>query len=311
MELLKSSSLSNDIVDTSALTIGTFDGMHLGHIHLIENMLTLSKKNDSPSVVITFNPNPFIVLNNLDKSKYHLINNIKRFEILESLGVDYLCEIEFDNSLAQLSAYDFLSNFIINPFNPKDVVIGYDHHFGRGREGNSSFLDRYSSLHNYSLKVVEAYKINGDIISSSLIRSLIQSGDILRSKELLGYNYSLRGTVVKGNSIGREIGFPTANIDVKSIEQIFPQNGVYLIKSKINEDYYHGMCNIGYKPTLTSGDKMSIEVHFFNYNKFDLYNKKLDIEFVDYVRSERKFENIEDLKLQLSKDRDYCRKIER
>ena len=311
MELLKSSSLSNDIVDTSALTIGTFDGMHLGHIHLIENMLTLSKKNDSPSVVITFNPNPFIVLNNLDKSKYHLINNIKRFEILESLGVDYLCEIEFDNSLAQLSAYDFLSNFIINPFNPKDVVIGYDHHFGRGREGNSSFLDRYSSLHNYSLKVVEAYKINGDIISSSLIRSLIQSGDVLRSKELLGYNYSLRGTVVKGNSIGREIGFPTANIDVKSIEQIFPQNGVYLIKSKINEDYYHGMCNIGYKPTLTSGDKMSIEVHFFNYNKFDLYNKKLDIEFVDYVRSERKFENIEDLKLQLSKDRDYCRKIER
>ena len=139
MELLKSSSLTNDIVDTSALTIGTFDGMHLGHIHLIENMLALSKKNDSPSVVITFNPNPFIVLNNLDKSKYHLINNIKRFEILESLGVDYLCEIEFDNSLAQLSAYDFLSNFIINPFNPKDVVIGYDHHFGRGREGNYLF----------------------------------------------------------------------------------------------------------------------------------------------------------------------------
>ena len=311
MELLKSSSLTSDIVATSALTIGTFDGMHLGHIHLIENMLALSKKNDSSSVVITFNPNPFIVLNNLDKSKYHLINNIKRFEILESLGVDYLCEIEFDNSLAQLSAYDFLSNFIINPFNPKDVVIGYDHHFGKGREGNASFLDKYSSLHNYSLKVVEAYKINGDIISSSLIRSLIQRGDVLRSKELLGYNYSLRGTVVKGNSIGREIGFPTANIDVKSIEQIFPQNGVYLIKSKINEDYYHGMCNIGYKPTLTSGDKMSIEVHFFNYNKFDLYNKKLDIEFVDYVRSERKFENIEDLKLQLSKDRDYCRKIER
>jgi len=311
LELLKSSSLTNDIVDASALTIGTFDGMHLGHIHLIENMLALSEKNNYSSVVITFNPNPFIVLNNLDKSKYHLINSMKRFEILESLGVDYLCEIEFDNSLAQLSAYDFLSNFIINPFNPKDVVIGYDHHFGRGREGNSSFLDKYSSLHNYSLKVVEAYRINGAIISSSLIRSLIQSGDVLRSKELLGYNYSLRGTVVKGSRIGREIGFPTANIDIKSIEQIFPQNGVYLIKSKINEDYYHGMCNIGYKPTLTSGDKMSIEVHFFNYNKFDLYNKKLDIEFVDYVRSERKFENIEDLKLQLSKDRDYCRKIER
>ena len=311
MELLKSSSLTNNIVNTSALTIGTFDGMHLGHIHLIENMLALSKKNNCPSVAITFNPNPFIVLNNLDKSKYHLINNRKRFEILESLGVDYLCEIEFDNSLAQLSAYDFLSNFIINPFNPKDVVIGYDHHFGRGREGNSSFLDKYSSLHNYSLKVVDAYKISGDIISSSLIRSLIKSGDILRSKELLGYNYSLRGTVIKGNSIGRELGFPTANIDVNSIEQICPQNGVYSIKSKINEDYYHGMCNIGYKPTLTSGNKMSIEVHFFNYNKFDLYNKKLDIEFVDYVRNERKFENLEDLKLQLSKDKDHCTKIER
>jgi len=311
LELLKSSNLTKDIIDTSALTIGTFDGMHLGHIHLIENMLALSHKNNCPSVVISFNPNPFIVLNNLDKSKYHLINNIKRLEILESLGVDYLCEIEFDNNLAQLSAYDFLSNFILDPFNPKDIVIGYDHHFGRGREGNSSFLDKYSSSHNYSLKVVEAYKLKGDIISSSLIRSLIQSGDILRSKELLGYNYSLRGTVIKGNSIGRELGFPTANIDIKSIEQIFPQNGVYLIKSKINEDYYYGMCNIGYKPTLTSGNEISIEVHFFNYNKFDLYNKKLDIEFVDYVRRERKFENIEDLKLQLSKDRDYCRKLER
>ena len=311
MELLKSSNLTKDIVDTSALTIGTFDGMHLGHIHLIENMLELSKKNASPSVVLTFNPNPFIVLNNLDKSKYHLINNVKRFEILESLGVDYSCEIEFDNKLAQLSAYNFLSNFILDPFNPKHVVIGYDHHFGRGREGNSSFLNKYSYLHNYKLKVVDAYKIDDDIISSSLIRSLIQSGDVSKSKKLLGYNYTLRGTVIKGNSIGRELGFPTANIDIKSIEQIYPQNGVYLIKSKINEDYYDGMCNIGYKPTLTSGDEITIEVHFFNYDKFDLYNKKLDIEFVDYVRSERKFKNIEDLKLQLSKDKDYCRMIER
>ena len=116
---------------------------------------------------------------------------------------------------------------------------------------------------------------------------------------------------MKGNSIGRELGFPTANIQVESVKQICPQNGVYLIKSKINEDYYDGMCNIGYKPTLTSGDQKSIEVHFFDYNKFDLYDKKLDIEFVDYVRNERKFENIEDLKLQLSKDKDYCIKLER
>ena len=311
MELLKSPNLVKNFIDSSALTIGTFDGMHLGHIHLIEKMLHLSKIANSYSVVLTFNPNPFIVLNNLDRSKYQLINNDKRFEILESLGVDYLCEIEFDKNLAQLSAYDFLSKFILEPFNPKDIVIGYDHHFGRGREGNSSFLDKYSSLYNYSLNVVNAYKIKNDIISSSLIRSLIQKGYVLRAKELLGYNYSIRGTVMKGSSIGRDLGFPTANIDVESVSQICPQNGVYSIKSKINEDYYGGMCNIGYKPTLTSGEQKSIEVHFFDYNKFDLYDKKLDIEFVDYVRNERKFENIEDLKLQLSKDKDHCIKLER
>ena len=189
-----------DFINSSSLTIGTFDGMHLGHIHLIEKMLHLSKKSNRCSVVLTFNPNPFIVLNNLDKSKYQLINNDKRFEILRSLGVDYLCEIEFDQKLAQLSAYDFLSKFILEPFNPKDIVIGYDHHFGRGREGNSSFLDKYASLYNYSVNVVNAYKIENNIISSSLIRSLIQKGDVLKAKEFLGYNYSIRGVVIKGNN---------------------------------------------------------------------------------------------------------------
>ena len=158
--------------------------------------------------------------------------------------------------------------------------------------------------------MVDAYKVNDEAVSSSLIRTLIKDGEVEKASKYLGYSYKISGEVIKGNSLGREIGFPTANIDINTVEQVFPKNGVYFIKTKINEDNYCGMCNIGHKPTVSNENMTSIEVHIFNYNNFDLYNQIIEIEFVDYVRNEKKFKNIEDLKLQLIKDKEYCEDLQ-
>ena len=309
MELLRSSNIES-IVESSSLTIGTFDGMHIGHSHLIQEMLKSSKEKSLPSVLVTFFPNPFIVLNNLEKSQYHLMSQSQKYNSLESMGVDYLYELSFDKEMSELSAEDFLYKFIINPFKPKNIVIGYDHHFGRGREGGALFLSNHKDKNNYSLSVVDAYKVDGEAVSSSLIRTLIRNGNVAKASKYLGYNYKIHGEVIKGNSLGREIGFPTANIDINTVEQLFPKDGVYFIKTKINEDNYYGMCNIGHKPTVSNENTTSIEVHIFNYGNFDLYNQIIDIEFVDYVRNEIKFKNIEDLKLQLIKDKEYCEDLQ-
>jgi len=310
LELLSSINPVSSIVPSSSLTIGTFDGMHIGHNYLIREMLRFSKDNNLPSVVVTFSPNPFIVLNNLNKSQYHLMNRRQKYSSLESMGVDYVYELDFDKEMSEMGAEDFLRKYILSPFNPNHITIGYDHHFGRGREGDSHFLASHKDKNNYTLNVVDAYKLDDETVSSSLIRSLIKDGSVATASKYLGYNYEISGEVVKGNSVGREIGFPTANIDIDALEQLIPKNGVYFIKAKINEDNYSGMCNIGHRPTISDENMTSIEVHIFNYTNFDLYNQIIDIEFVDYVRSEIKFENIEDLKLQLIKDKEYCEDLQ-
>ena len=226
------------------------------------------------------------------------------------MGVDYVYELDFDKDISEMSAQEFLSSFIIKPFNPKNIVIGYDHHFGRGREGNAQFLLSHKDKYSYSLDVIDAYKVEDKTVSSSLIRTAIVDGNVTKASKYLGYNYKISGLVTQGNSIGRKIGFPTANIDLGTVRQIFPRDGVYFIKTKINEDNYCGMCNIGHRPTVSDEDRTSIEVHIFNYDDFDLYNQIIEIEFVDYVRNEKKFKNIEDLKLQLIKDKEHCEDLQ-
>ena len=310
MELLKSISELQETLKTSSLTIGTFDGMHKGHLHLINELKKTSKSCVAPSVVVTFNPNPFTILNNIQKQEYHLIEDTDKYEILDSMGVDFLLELNFDRKMAHISAKDFLRDFIVTPFNPQSIIIGYDHHFGKDRIGNKEFLTKNQSTHGYNLKVVGPFKIEDEIISSSLIRKLIREGNVATANRHLGRNYKVGGKIIEGDSIGRELDFPTANIDISAINQIIPKNGVYFIKTKINEDNYYGMCNIGHRPTVSDEDRTSIEVHIFNYDDFDLYNQIIEIEFVDYVRNEKKFKNIEDLKLQLIKDKEHCEDLQ-
>ena len=283
--------------------------MHSGHRHLINKLVSLSENKSHKSVLITFNPNPYIILNNINPKEYHIISREKKYNLIEKIGVDILLEINFNYSTSNIKAYDFLKNFIVTPFNPIDIVVGYDHHFGKDREGNASFLRKYQDEFNYKLHTVEPFILNKETASSSLIRKLILSGNLSKANAHLGRNYELSGVVTKGTKVGREMSFPTANIALSSVKQLMPNNGVYFIKAVVQEDSYYGMCNIGCKPTFEKVEERSMEVHLFNYNKYDLYDKYIVIEFVDYIRSEKKFDTREDLKKQLEKDKEYCMNI--
>ena len=310
MEIYSSlKSLSKHKIYSSTLTIGTFDGIHLGHQHLIKNLIDMSSKNNNKSVIITFSPNPYIVINKQKSSEYHIISNNEKYSLLEDFGVDILFEIQFDLNISEISAINFLKDFIISPFNPSDIIVGYDHHFGYKREGNSDFLIKNCKKYGYNIHVVEAFEKQGVTVSSSLIRRLISNHEIESANLLLGKNYKIIGKVIKGSNIGRSISFPTANLSISTISQIIPGDGVYFVKAYINSDKYMGMCNIGYRPTISDGQDRGIEVHLFNYDKFDLYNQFIEIEFVDYIRSEKKFGNKEELKEQLMKDKEYCKSL--
>ena len=309
MKIINNISNLDNPIQSSVLTIGTFDGMHRGHRYLIDRLSTLSKRDASQMVLITFTPNPYIVLNNIESKDYHIISREKKYNIIKDIGVDILFEINFDSGIAKMSAYDFLSQFIVEPFSPTDIVVGYDHHFGNNREGNADFLKQHEAEFCYKLHIEKPFGLDKETISSSLLRKLITDGDILTVNKYLGRYYEFSGVITSGSKIGREISFPTANISPVSIKQLVPGNGVYLIKGYVENECYHGMCNIGFNPTFSNEREKMIEVHLFNYNKYDLYDKYITIEFVDYIRSEKKFDNKEDLKQQLEKDKEYCMSI--
>ena len=310
MEICKTlNELEKNNFDSSSLTIGTFDGMHLGHQHLIKKLINLSTSNSNKSVVITFSPNPYIVINDKKESDYHLSSSDEKYLLLENLGVDFLLDLKFDFNISQLSAKKFLNNFIISPFSPRDIIIGYDHHFGHKREGNSLYLDRNSQKYKYNLHIVEPYRKEDIVISSSKIRQLILENQIKDANNLFGRKYKISGKVVKGNNIGESLSFPTANLLISTILQLIPSNGVYFVNAYINSDKYVGMCNIGYRPTVSTGQERAVEVHIFDFDRFDLYNQFIEIEFLDYIRPEVKFDNKEQLKKQLIKDKAYCKSL--
>lgn len=310
MEICKTlNELKKNNFDSSSLTIGTFDGIHLGHQHLIKKLIDLSTSNSNKSVVITFSPNPYIVINNKKESDYHLSSANEKYLLLENLGVDLLLDLKFDSNISQLSAENFLNNFIISPFIPSDIIIGYDHHFGCKREGNSVYLEKNSEKYNYNLHIVSPYKKENIVVSSSKIRQLILDNQIKAANNLLGRKYKISGKVVRGDNIGESLSFPTANLLISTILQLIPSNGVYFVNTYINSDKYVGMCNIGYRPTVSIGQERAVEVHIFDFDRFDLYDQFIEIEFIDYIRPEVKFDNKEQLKKQLIKDKEYCKSL--
>jgi len=288
----------------SVLSIGNFDGVHLGHQKILKTVKKLSLKHKIESSIISFYPSPSSFLQP-DFFCGHIDSCSEKTDKIKKYGIDKIQMLKFDEHIRNIRAEDFLSNIIINLFNPKIIVIGYDHHFGYNKKGDYDFLYSNKQKYNYKLIKIEEKTINQSVISSSKIRDSLLPGKIEVANKMLGGFFKIKGSVVKGRQLGKKIGFPTANIAIEKLKLI-PAKGVYLVIVKISNQQYVGMCNVGVKPTINGKNKrISCEVHILNFKR-NIYKKELEISFIQFIRKEKKFSSIEDLKKQLIADRNKC-----
>lgn len=284
----------------SIVTIGTFDGVHVGHQKIIEQLVDTAKKSNANSVLLTFFPHPRMVLQK--DNSIRLIDTIdERIKILEKTGLDYLIIHPFDKEFSRLTAFDFVRDILVNHLNTSQLVIGYDHRFGRNREGDFEQLEEYGEMYDFVVHEIPAQDINAISVSSTKIRKALEEGDIQKVTKYLGHRFSLSGVVVKGEQLGNTIGYPTANLEIKESYKLIPKKGAYLVKSIIDNVEVFGMMNIGVRPTV-QGVHQTIETHFFDFDK-DLYGQNLRIELLSFLREEQKFQSIEALKEQLALDK--------
>lgn len=290
----------------SLVTQGTFDGVHVGHQAILRYLVRRAKLKGGKSVVVTFDPHPREVVHG--EAVPLLATVEERAEVMEAIGIDRVIVIEFTPALSKLSAEEFVVDILVEQVGLREIVIGYDHGFGRGREGDSELLERLGEQHGFDVDVIPAQEVEHFVVSSSKIRQqLVEKGDVILAAEMLGRNYSLVGTVIKGDQRGRSIGFPTANLRVNHLRKVIPKRGVYAVRARVDgEDaMMPGMMNIGKRPTF-EGKGLHLEVHLFDLNR-DLYSQQLRIEFVERIRDERKFDSIAGLVEQLSRDRARCK----
>jgi riboflavin kinase/FMN adenylyltransferase len=286
------------------VTIGTFDGVHFGHQKIIEKLVLEAKKANRKSVLLTFFPHPRMVLQ--EDNSLELINTIEeRTHLLEKIGLDYLIIHPFSVAFSRMSALAFVRDFLVNQLNISKLIIGYDHHFGKNREGNIVQLTEYSHLYGFTVEEIPAQDIDDVSVSSTKIRTALAEGNLHTANNYLGHPFMLSGTVVNGKQLGGKIGYPTANINIKETYKLIPKTGVYIVSSKIQEVNVYGMMNIGNRPTI-GGNHQTIEVHFFDFNA-NLYQQQLTIELLYFLRDEQKFDSIEHLILQLKKDEQTAR----
>jgi riboflavin kinase/FMN adenylyltransferase len=286
--------------EKSIVTIGTFDGVHIGHQKIIEQLVATAKKENSQSVLLTFFPHPRMVLQKDNSIK--LINSIEeRIAFLEKTGLDCLIIHPFDKAFSRLTALEFVRNVLVNHLNTSKLIVGYDHRFGKNREGNFEQLEEYGHVYDFEVIEIPSQDINEIAVSSTKIRTALQEGDVKKANRYLGRSFSISGEVVSGERLGNTIGFPTANIKIPESYKLTPKKGAYLVKAQMENTDYYGMLNIGVRPTVNGVDE-TIEVHFFDWDK-DLYGKTLEIQFLDFLREEQRFESVRALKAQLSQDK--------
>lgn len=294
--------------DRSVVTVGTFDGVHLGHQALIRYVLERARLRGGPGVAVTFDPHPREVVHG---EAVPLLTTVEeRARIFEALGLDRFIVIPFTKAFSKLRGEEFVRDVLVGHIGMQEVVIGYDHAFGRGREGDRHLLERLGAELGFGVDVVPAQIVDQHVVSSSDIRALlVDAGDVRQAAEMLGRPYELEGRVVQGDQRGRVIGFPTANLAVDHARKVVPKTGVYAVRASVagSEVWYGGMMNIGVRPTF-GGTELRQEVHLFGFDG-DLYGRQLRIEFVERIRDERRFEGIEALVEQLSSDRARCMRI--
>lgn len=293
------------IFSKTVLTIGSFDGVHLGHKALIDQLLDISKNEDAESILITFHPHPRKILGD----KIELLSTLdEKIEILSKLGLDHLAIIPFTESFSELSPLEYVEDFLVKYFHPKAIVIGYDHKFGKNRKGDLKFLESLSEKWQYRVIEIGAEMIDQLNISSSGIRKFLSLGNILEANSLLGYPYSFGGIVVHGNKIGKELGYPTANLKLENEEKKIPCAGIFAIKVKVGTKIYNGMLYLGNRPTIEGETKNVIEVNIFDFSE-EIYGESIRVFIIDFIRHDEKFNSLEELKNTIDKDKSVALKL--
>lgn len=284
------------------VTSGTFDGVHLGHQKILHRLQEISNKNNGESVVITFWPHPRMILRPTDLSLKLLNTFEEKAELLRQQNIDHLIRIPFTKEFSQLTSQEFITNILVKTIGTKKLVIGYDHRFGKNREGSFDQLKLNGPTYGFDVEEIPQQDIDHVAVSSSKIRKALESGDIDTATHFLGRPYSLTGRVIKGDKLGRVLGFPTANIDLDAHDKLIPTEGIYAVRVTYEKTVYGGMLYIGTRPTV-DGSKRSIEVNIFNFEK-EIYGESLQVSFIKLLRMDSKFHDLESLKEQLHKDKE-------
>jgi riboflavin kinase / FMN adenylyltransferase len=291
----------------AVVTSGTFDGVHLGHQKILAKLNDIANKNGGESVLITYFPHPRMVLYN-DSQNLKLINTLsEKIQLLASFGIDHLVIIPFTREFSEIDSNNYIQNILVDKIGAKILVIGYDHRFGKNREGGFEYLAQNSDKYGFDVIEIPRQDLENIGISSTIIRNSIKEGNIELAADLLGRNYSLTGKVMKGKQLGRTMGYPTANVYVVEDYKLIPADGVYAVNVKYKDELLNGVLNIGKRPTIEGKDR-TIEVNIFDFEK-DIYGENLSILFVEKIRNEQKFESLEALKLQIGKDAEQAKAI--
>lgn len=288
-------------IDKAIVTSGTFDGVHKGHQKILKKITSITKKVGGESVLLTFWPHPRMVLN--PSQELFLLNTFEeKVALISRYGIDHLIKLEFTKEFSQMSSIDFVNNILVDAIGTRKLVIGYNHRFGKNREGGFDFLKENSTIFGFEVLEIPKHEVDEIGVSSTKIRNSLKEGDVQKAKNLMGHPYSLEGNVVSGEKIGRLIGFPTANILLNSTNKLIPPDGVYVVRVGIDNDNYKGMLYIGNRPTL-DGKHKTIEVNIFDFEG-EIYNRNIKVEFIKMLRGDMKFDNLNDLKKQLKLDQD-------
>tara|TARA_R110002124_G_scaffold17532_3_gene73147 strand:+ start:2991 stop:3923 length:933 start_codon:yes stop_codon:yes gene_type:complete len=290
----------------SVVTIGTFDGVHVGHKAILNRLVSTAKKEGLESVLLTFFPHPRMVLQT--DSNIKLINTLsEKKELLEEIGLDHLVIHPFTHAFSRLTALEYVRDILVNKLHAKKIIIGYDHRFGRNRNANIDDLREYGKTYDFEVLEISAQELDDVAISSTKIRNALKAGDIETANNYLGYPFMVSGNVVKGKALGRTMQYPTANLQLDETYKLIPKNGVYIVRSIIDDKVVFGITSIGTNPTV-GGTQKTIETFFLDLDK-DLYGKKLKIEFLSHVRDEETFESLEELKDAIQNDETIAREF--
>jgi len=291
----------------SVITLGTFDGLHLGHQQIVEEVIRKSKLLGGRNYLLTFDPHPRKVIPGRNDIK--LLSTLdEKISILEQLSLENLFVINFTSEFSKQSPEEFVEKYLVNGIGLNEIVIGYDHHFGKGRDGNFELLQRLGSKFNFHVTLVPEFSVDGETISSTKIRNALIAGDVVKTAKMLGRNYSFKGTIVRGDGRGKKLGFPTANISVDDQDKLLPAKGIYVAECIVEDEKHFGLLSLGSRPTFHKDGDVIPEFYIFDFDR-DIYDQVMQVNLVERIRDEEKFNSVDDLIIRMKKDEEVGKEI--